>query len=40
MSGLDYETDQSYTLVITAQDGGTPSLTATATLYVTVLVSY
>ena len=39
VNGLDYETDQNFTLIITAEDGGTPSNTAEATLSVTVLVS-
>ena len=39
VNGLDHETDPSYTLTITVEDGGTPVLTAEATLYVTVLVS-
>jgi cadherin EGF LAG seven-pass G-type receptor 1 len=33
---LDVETTSSYTLIVTAKDGGTPSLTGTTTCYVTI----
>ena len=39
VNGLNYETEPSFTLTITAEDGGMPSNTAEAKLYVTVLVS-
>ena len=33
---LDFETTQSYSLVVTATDSGTPALTATLTISITV----
>lgn len=35
-TALDVETTSSYTLIVTASDGGTPSLTGTTTCYVTI----
>ena len=36
--GLDYETSTSHSLIITASDAGTPQLSSTATLQVSVSV--
>ena len=36
---LDYETSTSHSLVITARDAGTPQMSSTATLQVSVTVS-